>query len=378
MLFFLAVVPAILLAATGFVSATWIHFWGFPRPGWQLVPMLLTAGFIPLTLLGTRWRSPLLRIAYAVSSVALGLLSFGLLAAAGCWIVAGVARLGGWPLNPRWPAGIFFGGALAGTAYGVMNAAWIRVTRFVVPLRHLPAAWQGRTVALVTDLHLGNIRGLRFVRRLTARLKRLQPHAVFVSGDMFDGTEVDADRLVQPWMDFRAPAGVYFSSGNHEEFIDRARFLPAIARAGIRVLNNEKVVVDGLQIVGVHDAEAGDERLFREILQAAALDRGRASILLTHQPANLAVAEAAGISLQLSGHTHGGQFWPWTRAAARVHRQFVYGMNRLGGLIVLTSSGVGTWGPPLRVGTRSEIVLIRLEDAEAIPFSGPACRKSAP
>ncbi len=95
------------------------------------------------------------------------------------------------------------------------------------------------------------------------------------------------------------------------------------------------------------------------------VDRNRASILLAHQPANLPVAEAEGISLQVSGHTHGGQMWPWTLLAARVHGRFNHGLNRLGKLLVLTSYGVGTWGAPMRIGTHSEIVLIRLEASNA-------------
>jgi predicted MPP superfamily phosphohydrolase len=105
-------------------------------------------------------------------------------------------------------------------------------------------------------------------------------------------------------------------------------------------------------------------QLFRTLLQGAVLDRNRASILLAHRPSNLAIPEEEGISLQLSGHTHGGQFWPWTLAAARVHGRFNHGLNRHGKLLVLTSNGLGTWGAPMRVGTISEIVLIRLESAE--------------
>jgi hypothetical protein len=166
---------------------------------------------------------------------------------------------------------------------------------------------------------------------------------------------------VEPCRELIAPAGVYFVTGNHEEFSDRAKYIAAIERAGLRVLNNEKITVQGLQIVGVHDGEAGEPERLRKILQDAAIDRQQASILLAHRPANLSVVEAAGISLQVSGHTHRGQMWPWCWVVYKVHGRFAYGLNRLGNLLVLTSSGAGTWGPPLRVGTKSEIVLIRLE-----------------
>ena len=129
------------------------------------------------------------------------------------------------------------------------------------------------------------------------------------------------------------------------------------------MLHTEKVDVAGLQIVGVHDSEAGQPEILRQILRRAELDPQRPSILLAHRPVNLAVAEAEGVSLQLSGHTHSGQFWPWNLVVARIYGQFAYGLGRLGRLLVYTSSGVGTWGPPLRVGTKAEIVLIRFEKA---------------
>jgi predicted MPP superfamily phosphohydrolase len=127
------------------------------------------------------------------------------------------------------------------------------------------------------------------------------------------------------------------------------------------VLNNEKVSIDGLQIVGVHDAEAENPTELRSILHQVQIDRLHPSILLAHRPVNLLVAEEEGISLQLSDHTHSGQIWPWNLLVSRIYGPFAYGLSQLGKMLVYTSSGAGTWGPPLRVGTRSEIVLIQFE-----------------
>jgi hypothetical protein len=128
-------------------------------------------------------------------------------------------------------------------------------------------------------------------------------------------------------------------------------------------LDNERVEVRGLQLVGVHDMETHDPQAFRAILEKVGLKPGVASVLLAHRPSNLSVPEKAGFSLQLSGHTHGGQFWPWTLVVQRVHGRFAYGLNHFGRMQIFTSSGAGTWGPPFRLGTRSEIVLLRLEAA---------------
>src|SRR6266436_1775271 len=362
---FVTVIVGILLAANWFVCQTWNRFWGPPSvPLWQIIPSMLSISFVVTTLFGLSHSNALLRVVYRVSAIWLGVLSFTFFASVLCWFIYVPLMLLGVRFEPRSIAVVLFGLAFFTSVYGFMNAAWIRVKRITVKLPNLPEAWRGRSAALVTDLHLGNVRGAAFTRRIVARLQRLQPDAVFISGDMFDGTMANLERLVAPWSKLSVPHGMYFVSGNHEEFTNRNKFLEAIGSTGIQVLNNEKVDVDGLQIVGVHDGEAGEPQALSAILQSMQLDGRRPSVLLAHQPSNAVIAAQAGISLQLSGHTHGGQIWPWNWVAALVHGRFNYGLNRLGALQVFTSSGVGTWGMPMRVGTKSEIVLLRFEAAE--------------
>jgi len=351
----------ILLAANWFVLATWNHFVGTRSILWQIIPPGLTLTFVATTFLSLRYSNFWLRWAYRVSVIWLGVLNFSFFAACVAWIFSAAAVLLPFHVDLRLMGLTFFGIAILVSIYGLVNANRLRLTKITVKLPGLPGEWRGRNVALVTDLHLGNVRGSGHSRRVVARLRSLQPDAVFISGDLFDGTTANLDALVAPWKKFSTPEGIYFVTGNHEEFTDRTKFLDAVKSAGIRVLHNEKVEVCGLQIIGVHDGETDDPQLFRELLRQLELDRNRASILLAHQPSNLAIAEEAGISLQLSGHTHGGQIWPWTLMASRIHGRFIYGLNRLGKLLVYTSSGAGTWGVPMRVGTRSEVVLICFE-----------------
>ena len=188
-----------------------------------------------------------------------------------------------------------------------------------------------------------------------------KPDAIFIAGDLYDGTAIDAGRAAEPLSQLTAPHGVYFVAGNHEQFGDDSKYLKAIAAAGVRVLTNEKVEVEGLQIVGVPYRHATHDRHFASVLEGVRLDRDRASILLTHAPDRPGIAEAAGVSLQLSGHTHLGQFLPWSWMARRIYRQFVYGLSRIGRMQVFTSSGAGTWGPPLRLGSNPEIVMLEFE-----------------
>lgn len=359
------VMSVILLVVNAVVCATAGSFLGLSGWAlWQVIPGALAVAFVVATIAGFRASSPLLRAIYTVSAAWLGVLNYLFFAAVSCWIITAVAALAGLPVNPVLVAAVLFGLALLVAAYGLINAAVIRVRQVPVRLRNLPEEWQGHSVALVTDLHLGHLHGPRFLRRIIGKLRETRADAVLISGDMFDGTPVGLNRLAAFWRTFSAPRGVYYVTGNHDEFAERELYVNAMKRTGIRVLDNEKITIEGLQIVGVHDGESSRAELLGQILRRAKLDRNRPSILLAHQPANPAVAEEAGISLQLSGHTHGGQFWPWNLVVSRIYGRFGYGLSRLGNLQVYTSSGVGTWGPPMRAGTSPEIVVLRFEKAD--------------
>ena len=354
---------ALVLASTWFASWTFVHLAAASGWAWTVVPMLLIAGFVGTTMLGHRIRSPILSAFNVLCGIAFGYLSFFFLAAVACWIAVGTSRLAGMPLVPGTVAYAGYGAATLAGLYSLFSANWLRVTRVTVPLPNLPAFWDGKTLALVSDIHLGNFRGMAFSRKIVTRLRELDPECVLVAGDMFDGAKIDAERAATPWADLVAPSGVYFAGGNHDDYGGRESYFEALRRTGMRILDNERVEIRGLQLVGVHDQETHKPEEFGAILGRADIDPARASILLAHRPSNHPVAEKAGISLQLSGHTHGGQFWPWTLVVRKVHGVFAYGLNRFGRMLIFTSSGAGTWGPPFRLGTRSEIVLLRLRAA---------------
>lgn len=189
-------------------------------------------------------------------------------------------------------------------------------------------------------------------------VERANPDLVLIAGDLYDGTKADLELLAAPWRRLKPRFGIYFSSGNHEEFRDDQKYLDAVESAGIRVLDGEKVVVEGLQIAGVHHHNTVQAERFREVLAKAGIDRNAASILISHAPHRLNIPEQAGVSLQVSGHTHGGQFWPYNWLTNRIFGEYVHGLHRFGEMQVLTSYGAGTWGPPMRLGTTPEVILI--------------------
>ena len=348
-----------------FLYETWLSLFGTPHQPWlsalKISFALLSISFVATTLLAHRFFNRPVRVFYRIASVWLGFVNFAVPAALLAWIVLAATIVFILPFGQSGIAIFFVSLALVFTLYGLVNAARLRINRITVKLPGLPASWRGRVAALVTDTHLGHIKGRGFLSRIVTALRQLRADVVFISGDLFDGTHVDAQRLVSPWKQLSPKFGSYFVSGNHDEFAGHDNYLDAIRNSGIRVLHNETVDLDGLQVLGVPYHDSANPERFRSILASADLDPSRASVLLSHVPHSLPIPEKQGISLQLSGHTHGGQIFPFTWFTSRIFGAYTYGLSRFGDLLVYTSSGAGTWGPPLRVCTAPEIVLIHFE-----------------
>src|ERR1700734_2317415 len=309
---FIAVIQSLLFLIHLFLYKTWTFSpAGGDTPGafWiKLGVGVLSVSFVAASLLAYRYTNAPLRAFYRAAAVWMGMLTFLFFAAVFSWIIFGVARLLGQNVIFHRIVEFLFAAAAVTGLFGVINASWTRITRTTVRLANLPAAWRGRTAALISDVHLGHVRNGSFLRRMVVKILREAPDAIFIAGDLYDGTAIDAGRAAEPLSKLTAPHGVYFVAGNHEQFGDDSKYLQAIAAAGARVLSNEKVDVDGLQIIGVPYRNAVRGGQLASVLEDVRLDRDRASILLTHAPDHPEIAEAAGVSLQLSGHTHLGQF----------------------------------------------------------------------
>jgi hypothetical protein len=361
----IAVMQALLLAAHGFVYRTWIAFWPPLSPPSALVlrtvVLLLAFSFITAALLGFNYANRAVKLLYRIAAVWLGFLNFFFWAACLCWLTDGAMILVGFAVDRPFLAAGFYGLAAVAGLYGLVNARFIRIRRIPIQLPGLPELWRGRTALIMSDIHLGHVNGPAFSRRLTALATRLKPDVIFIPGDLFDGGKVSVAALVEPFRQLAPPFGSYFSTGNHDEFGDTAHYAECLSRVGIRVLDNEKVTVDGLDIIGVNYGDSSYPIRLRATLEGLCPPPGKASILLNHVPNRLPIVEQAGISLQLSGHTHRGQIFPFTWFTRRIFGDFTYGLHRLGRLQVLTSSGAGTWGPPMRIGTSSEVVLLTFE-----------------
>ena len=255
------------------------------------------------------------------------------------------------------------------TLLGFLNARrTAAVVRVDVPIKRLPAALHGFTVAQISDVHVGPTIRQHYLRRIVSRVNMLGADVVAVTGDLVDGKVSELARHVAPLAELQSRHGTFFVTGNHEYYSGAHAWIIELRRLGLTVLIDEHVVLRhgptraDLVLAGVTDFNAHhfDEAHRSDpaaALRGAPLDAVR--ILLAHQPRSAVAAEQVGFDLQLSGHTHGGQFWPWN-LFVRFQQPFTSGLRQLQGLWVYTSRGTGYWGPPKRFGAPSEITLVRL------------------
>ncbi len=362
---FISIVQSILFLGHWFFYRTLVRFLGVAGTT-KLLTLKIVLGLLSISLVLTsflafRYSNLLIQCLYTAAASWLGILYLFILGSILCWVFYGSARLLHLPLDRRMIIEIFLGIALLASFYGFINAGVTRITRIGVQLPFLPGPWKGKTAVWVSDTHLGQVRSYGFARRIAAKVKDLRPDIVFIGGDLYDGVAVDLDKGIEPFSKILAPYGTYFVTGNHEEFSDNTPYLQAVRRAGIHVLYNEKVDLDGLQIIGVGYRGSRREEDFRRILQKIGIDPLRPSILLKHAPLNLHVAREQRVSLQLSGHSHQGQVFLFRFITSKVYQGYDYGLKRFGDLLVYTSSGAGTWGPPMRIDTIPEIVVIEFK-----------------
>src|SRR5262245_41859402 len=241
---FLTIFQTIMFGAHLMVAETWLRFWGstVSHPwAFSSAVFLLAVSFLTASLLSFRYWNVFTRNFYRLAAIWLGVLNFLFFASLGIWATALVKGLFGLPWRNREILGAWFALALALALWGVINASLTRISRVTIRLPNLPNSWRGRKAAMVSDLHLGHVRGAEFARNLAATIRQLRPEIVFLAGDLYDGAFADLDELAGPLRSLNAPLGHYFVSGNHEEMNNHSEHLRAARDAGLRLLNNEKV-----------------------------------------------------------------------------------------------------------------------------------------
>ncbi|WP_223162126.1 metallophosphoesterase [Salinicola halophyticus] len=244
-----------------------------------------------------------------------------------------------------------------------------RTVEISVPLADLPPALEGFVIVQLSDLHVGPTIKRNHLQRIVERVNSLAPDLVAITGDLTDGRVAELENDVAPLASLNARHGTFCVTGNHEYYSEAEAWIAAFRRLGMRVLINESDYVEhdgaALAVAGITDLSAGYYVASHRSDPAAAardIPTGMTRILLAHQPNSAPQAAEAGFDLQLSGHTHGGQLWPWSLLARRANR-FLAGLGKEGRMWIYTSRGTGYWGPPMRFGAPAEITRIRLTAA---------------
>jgi len=302
------------------------------------------------------------------------------------WIIIAAVWFAGTYPNTRLIAAACLALAVLFTGYGVWNAFHPRARKLEIEFENLPDQWKDKTIVQLSDVHLGHFYGRKYLKNLVQRVNSLNPEIILITGDLFDGMAKKVSHFAADLNGFKANKGVCFITGNHENYIGLNRALKTLGKTRIRVIQNEVIDIDGLHIIGISypgvkgiDEIQGLEKLSRNSSDSSS------RILLFHTPTNISPRGGDGldrhfstywvpdttytmaldlsVDLQLSGHTHAGQIFPFGYLTKLIYKDFDYGLRQLDNFSIYTTSGVGTWGPPMRTGNSPEIVVIALKRA---------------
>jgi hypothetical protein len=319
----------------------------------------LCISFILASILTSKFNNLFTRIYYTLSAMWLGAAFYLFLASCIYVLVLLAIQFFGLEFSLKGFGILCLSLAVVVSIYGIIHAHIITIKNIDVPLPNLPVAWQGKKAVWISDIHLGAVYGQSFSKEIVAKINEINPDIVFIGGDLYDGVKVNETEIIKPLASLHPALGTYFITGNHEEFRDISLYIDPIKNIGIHVLNDEIVTIDGLQLIGVDDRDSINPAKFQTILAGLKINKNEPSILLKHQPSQLNEAAEAGISLQISGHTHKAQVFPLNIFTNMIFKGYDYGLHYWDKMAVYTSSGVGTWGPPIRVGSDSEIVVFK-------------------
>jgi predicted MPP superfamily phosphohydrolase len=399
MLLLLLSATAVLFGSHYLIHSSVLRAFDVSHPRVRLALLLAfsaLAASVPLAMLLHRVHgNPITRTFHTLSSFWIGLAIHLVFFLALCWAIHGVSRCVGRPLAMRFPVSVAIVLALSASLYGLWQAMHPVVTSLEVEIDDLPESWEGRTVVQLSDVHLGVVHGRGFLTHVVEMVNALDPEAVFITGDLFDGSCSDFHRFEKLLDTLRARRGVFFVTGNHEGYLELEAPLAFLEQTKIRVLDDECVEMDGLQVVGI-----GFPWFSRVRSSSSPFDTGgcyrpeKPTILLYHTPTNVgesygdrntqqvrsyfapdttfSFAAERGVDLQLSGHTHRGQMFPFGLLTGALWDGFDRGLHRIGSFSLYVSSGAGTWGPPVRTGSRGEVVVIRLKRTEGGPLDPPS------
>lgn len=349
-----------------------------------LILLYLSLSFIICAIL-VRWKeNALTRFLYFCSGIWLGVIINLFLAVVAAFIITLIIRLFGKKANLKFLSIFVIIFVVSYSAFGVWNVFNPQIKNITVKIKDLPQRWKGKTIVQISDVHLGNILGENFLKQAVDKINSVKPEIVAITGDLVDGSAKNVPSYLNLLEEIKAGQGVYYITGNHEIYFGVNKFLSAIKKININTLEDKIADLNGLQVIGISYPKFTEAKNIKNIIQNNKdFDPQKPSILLFHSPTSINHAEDSeedrrekmywrpntdfsdakelGIDLQLSGHSHAGQIFPFDLVTKMIYNGYDYGLKTEGDFSIYTSSGVGVWGPTMRTGSRSEIVAITLE-----------------
>lgn len=368
-------ISAILCAAYGYVA---VRLGTTAALRWALVVPFATIWTVPVVYWvgereSTSWLDDLL---HAAAYLCMGWVNFLVVLTAARDVVLGATSwFGATATMYRLVDGSSVGWVFAGSfiALGVGAIGALRgpsVRRVDIPIAGLDPSLAGLRIVQISDLHVGPTIGYRYLRRVVRMANDLAPDLIALTGDIVDGSVARLVRDVSPLADLRPLQSAFLVLGNHDYYSGASAWVSHFQSMGLTVLLNEHAIFNRgaarLIVGGVTDPAAriyNPQQMPRPDLAAGTALGPAFRLLLAHNPSLAPLGQKAGFDLQLSGHTHAGQFFPWTLAVRLIHTHHVAGLSREGRMWVYVSAGTGSWGPPIRFGTMPELTLLRLVPA---------------
>ncbi len=359
---FLTITQALLLAVHYFIYVSAVSFFSITVISHRLILgiglAILAFSFLISSLL-VRWMdTPFTKILYFLAGIWMGLLLYLVLGFLAAWLITAA-----WASFPRFIlGGLVIALALIVSSYGIWSSYHPKIKYLDVTLKNLPESWKGKIIVQLSDVHLGNVFGSAFLAQVVKQTNELKPEVVLITGDLLDGMGDDLKHSISPLKDIKASFDVLFITGNHETFLPPEQVAEVLNQVPVKPLKNEMVDLDGLQIIGINypTSLTGGIVLAADIKKVNP-DPNKPTILMYHSPVQVDTVSSMGaVDLMLSGHTHRGQMWPINLITYLIYHGYDYGLHQAGSMQIYTTTGVGGWGPTMRVFARPEIVAIRL------------------
>lgn len=360
------VVVFLMIIVSEYLTYISFHTAGIIKSG-KIEIILMALGIImPLAFLvsmfyGYKHYSIANSIINTTGSVWLSLVFFTFIASLAIFFLIMINHYWGTKIPVEFISKIFILLAVLTTIYSTWNSSHIEKVFYSVNSSKLTNTWQNKKIILISDLHIGNLRGENFIKRVVSMINSENPDFLFISGDLIEGSSFPYKKWLSNLESINPKIKIFYVEGNHEKYnLEYDLFREGIP-GNIINITDKKIITEGAQLIGLHheEKENSEETLAR--LNNLGYEKNKPSIILIHDPKNTDILLKENSSLVLSGHTHKGQFFPFTWLIEYMYKKYAYGINVVDDSVSIISSGIGTSMIPLRLGTKSEMVIINIK-----------------